>query len=160
MGGPQPFEVWLPPIAITLCMLVAIISLSLITQKLWWRRLFSQNAIHDRSNLFPEFSWLSYDDKVLIYKLNLFGNNPWGLIQLAWPALISMAFCPMTIFLYMPMVKMFWPPEYFDAIPDINNVIRGFLTPSGLVYAIAFGFAYQVISMFLKNHYFSTNIGF
>ena len=141
---------WLPPITIALSIFLTIMLLSILTQTLWWKSLFSRrNPIQDHSylkSLFPEFAWLSNDDKLLLYKLNLFGNNPWGLLRLAWPALLSMAFCPLTICLYMPIVKLFWPPQYFDVMPDINNVIQGFLMPSGLVYATAFGFAYQVFT--------------
>lgn len=70
-------------------------------------------------------------------------NQPLQLLWISLPSLLTMALCPATLFLYKPMINLFWPPEIYPTPPAINGVIGSFLTPAGLVYAIAFGFAFQ-----------------
>lgn len=71
-------------------------------------------------------------------------NSYKELLKIATPALLSLALCPATLYLYQPLVAMFWPRDKgFTAQPDINEAIACFLAPAGLVYATSFGFAFQ-----------------
>ncbi|XP_074651706.1 uncharacterized protein LOC141906357 [Tubulanus polymorphus] len=82
-------------------------------------------------------------DLEVINSLKTFYNVPSELLRIALPALISLALCPITLYLYPPLVRIFWPPSDFTRIPDINDAINCFLAPAGLVYATSFGFAFQ-----------------
>ena len=57
-------------------------------------------------------------------------------MKLGLPAAISMALCPITLFMSKPTVKFLWPPDKFKTLPDINQAIICFLMPSGMIYAI------------------------
>ncbi|XP_070573510.1 uncharacterized protein [Ptychodera flava] len=79
-----------------------------------------------------------------IDSLYSFFNQPVPLIIIALPALISLAFCPLVLFMYKPMVEFFWPASLFPSgPPNINEAISCFLAPAGLVYATSFGFSFQ-----------------
>ena len=81
-------------------------------------------------------------------------------MKIALPGLISLSFCPLTLYMLEPMVLFFWPPEWDIQMPEhINDAISAFLVPAGLVYAIAFGFALQDtieklkdVSNFISDH--------
>ena len=75
--------------------------------------------------------------------LSRFQNNFIQLIRLSLPMTLSIAFCPLALFFHGPVVEFFWPYVEFEAAPNINDALACYLVPAGLVYAIAFGFAYQ-----------------
>ena len=87
--------------------------------------------------------FLSADDIAIVEDLKCFQNTPWQLFKVSLPCTITLAFCPFTLFLADPVINYFWPSEIFPTRPRVNDVISCFLTPAGLVYAIAFGFAFQ-----------------
>ncbi|XP_076444357.1 uncharacterized protein LOC143282555 [Babylonia areolata] len=70
-------------------------------------------------------------------------NQPKELIRIAIPAVLSLALCPLTLYMFDPFRKLVWP-EYADR-PDINDAIACYLSPAGLVYATSFGFAFQQV---------------
>ena len=80
-------------------------------------------------------------DKEILDSMGSFNNRPLELLRIAGPALLSLALCPATLYLYQPFTKLFWPNR--AAAPDINEAIACFLAPAGLVYATSFGFAFQ-----------------
>ena len=82
-------------------------------------------------------------DKNILCDAKCFQNNPMALIKITMPCLISLGFCPLTLYLLEPMVNFFWPPPEYEIPEYINDAISAFLVPAGLVYAIAFGFALQ-----------------
>ena len=82
-------------------------------------------------------------DKEVLESLITFHNRPFELVKIATPALISLALCPFTLYLYAPIVDMFWPKDRYVVMPNINEAIACFLAPAGLVYATSFGFAFQ-----------------
>lgn len=84
--------------------------------------------------------FLTATDIEIVASLKTFYNKPKELLRIATPALISLALCPITIYLYEPLVEALWPTTTF---PDINDAIACFLSPAGLVYATSFGFAFQ-----------------
>ena len=86
---------------------------------------------------------LSEADKEAIDTFLCYFNQPYYLFMISMPAVISIIICPFALYLYEPLVTLFWPKSHFDVPPKINDVIACFLTPAGLVYAIAFGFAFQ-----------------
>ncbi|XP_074651705.1 uncharacterized protein LOC141906356 [Tubulanus polymorphus] len=82
-------------------------------------------------------------DLEVMNSLKTFYNTPHELLRIAIPALISLALCPLTLYLHPVLVKVFWPPSEFPELPNINDAIGCFLMPAGLVYATSFGFAFQ-----------------
>ncbi len=79
----------------------------------------------------------------VLFQVKCFQNNPAALMKICLPPLLSLAFCPVSLFLFDPMADFFWSPLKFEMPPKINDVISAFLVPAGLVYAISFGFALQ-----------------
>ena len=83
-------------------------------------------------------------DKEVLRTMGASTNSVPELLRIATPALLSLALCPGTLYLYEPLVNAFWPFEKgFQVPPDINEAIACFLAPAGLVYATCFGFAFQ-----------------
>ena len=128
--------------------------LSFATQPLWWSSGCCQKKKSQSSskvtvsgfgttNIDPSESFLGPCDHDTLFKFKVFQNNPIALFMLSLPAILSLAFCPATLYLAPVIVKHVWPPEVFPMRPNVNDAISCFLTPSGLVYAIAFGFAFQ-----------------
>lgn len=97
-----------------------------------------ENATDDIDDEF-----MSAFDKEVVQSMRSFTNRPSELIRVSSPALLSLALCPATLYLYQPLVTLFWPPDDFVAPPNINEAIACFLAPAGLVYATSFGFAFQ-----------------
>lgn len=79
----------------------------------------------------------------VLRKLDTFYNSPLELCIIALPALISLALCPLTLYLYTPFTAVMWPKELFSKPPNINEALGCFLSPAGLIYALMFGFAFQ-----------------
>ncbi|XP_030836217.1 uncharacterized protein LOC115922150 [Strongylocentrotus purpuratus] len=89
-------------------------------------------------------AFLSLSDIDTIHSMELFFNRPLPLCRIALPALLSLAFCPLVLFVYPAVARFFWPPDQFpEGTPVINDAIVCFLIPAGLVYATSFGFSYQ-----------------
>ena len=70
-------------------------------------------------------------------------NSVAELFRISLPAFLSLALCPVTLFMYEPLTTFFWPKDKFSSPPDISDAISCFLAPAGLVYATSFGFAFQ-----------------
>ena len=97
----------------------------------------------DTRNQEDEEEFLTEFDREVLGSLITFHNRPIELLKIASPALISLVLCPITLYMYIPLVNSFWPPDKFNAMPNINEAIACFLAPAGLVYATSFGFAFQ-----------------
>ena len=82
------------------------------------------------------------EDALIIHKFSMFQNNPMALLRIAAPALVSIAFCPVTIYI-QPKILDFFYPSFMGGRRDINDALALFLLPAGLVYAMAFAFALQ-----------------
>ncbi|XP_046350650.2 calphotin-like [Haliotis rufescens] len=82
-------------------------------------------------------------DIEVIGSLRTSHNRPLELIRIALPAVLSLALCPLTLYLYEPFTLFLWPKDQYATPPDINDAIACFLAPAGLVYATSFGFAFQ-----------------
>ncbi|XP_046572248.1 LOW QUALITY PROTEIN: cell wall protein DAN4-like [Haliotis rubra] len=82
-------------------------------------------------------------DIEVIDSLRTSHNRPQELIRIALPAVLSLALCPLTLYLYEPFTLFLWPKDQYATPPDINDAIACFLAPAGLVYATSFGFAFQ-----------------
>ena len=92
----------------------------------------------------PSSGFLTDRDHLIMRRFTAYQNQPQQLLKLAMPAYLSLIFCPLTLLMYGPLVRFFWPVSlYPNGPPNVNDVISCFLTPAGLVYAIAFGFAFQ-----------------
>ena len=87
--------------------------------------------------------FLTAFDQEVLASMGRFTNRPGELFRIASPALLSLALCPATLYLYIPLVGIFWPTETYATPPNINEAIACFLAPAGLVYATSFGFAFQ-----------------
>ena len=85
---------------------------------------------------------MNAEDRQTIFELKMFQNNPWALIKLSLPALVSIGACPITILAQPVMLEFFYPPFTGGRI-NTNDSLAVFLLPAGLVYAMAFGFALQ-----------------
>ncbi|KAJ8303890.1 hypothetical protein KUTeg_017473 [Tegillarca granosa] len=82
-------------------------------------------------------------DKEVFESLHSSSNLPMELIKICLPAVLSLALCPLTLYLYQPFTEFIWPKNEYAVPPDINDAIACFLAPAGLVYATSFGFAFQ-----------------
>ena len=109
----------------------------------------SPTPVHDVINLIltspiEKQPFFSEFDKEVARSLGKHLNSTRELLRIASPALLSLALCPATLYMYEPLVDVFWPAsDGFDSQPDINEAIACFLAPAGLVYATSFGFAFQ-----------------
>ncbi|XP_074651700.1 uncharacterized protein LOC141906352 [Tubulanus polymorphus] len=83
-----------------------------------------------------------FDREVITY-LDHFYNKPSELFHIALPGLVSLLLCPFALYLFDPLAKIFWPVHLYPKPPNINDAIACFLAPAGLVYAMAFGYAFQ-----------------
>ena len=102
------------------------------------------NTVFTRGNNTKEkLTFFTEQDQLAIANFESFQNRPRELLLLSLPCIICLTFCPATILLYQPIVDLYWPKDQFAEPPKVNDVIASFLTPAGLVYAIAFGFAFQ-----------------
>ncbi|XP_022097094.1 LOW QUALITY PROTEIN: uncharacterized protein LOC110982762 [Acanthaster planci] len=150
---PSAMEVILPPFGL-ICVIV--FGLSYLALRTELRR----RANHDRRvrdlylsqssmkilKSFPKESraFLEKEDIDILDSMQTFFNRPLGLCRIAMPGLLSLAFCPLVLFIYTPVTQFFWPADRFPrGQPNINEVIACFLAPAGLVYATSFGFSYQ-----------------
>ena len=59
---------------------------------------------------------------------------------------MSLAFCPITLYTYQPLVETFWLNQNPSMVarPNVNEAILCFLMPAGIVYATFFGFAVEI----------------
>ena len=125
---------------------------SIATQPLWWKNVFCAKrktaifGIISQSNISinggKQVPLLSADDIQHLAAFRRFQNSPLPLFKLALPCLLSVIFCPATLYSAPLLVNFLYPKEH-GGMPVINDVIQAFLMPAGLVYAIAFGFALQ-----------------
>ncbi len=88
-------------------------------------------------------TFLTSNDLAVLHKFQIHFNRPKPLLVILLPSVLTLGFCPATLFMRSVMVNGFWPPDIFAMPPNINDSISSFLVPAGLVYAIAFGFAFQ-----------------
>ena len=97
----------------------------------------------------------AFDREVLDSLLSSY-NRPAELFRIALPAMLSLALCPLTLYMYVPFTTFIWPPEEYPVAPNINDAIACFLAPAGLVYATSFGFAFQ--QALSKQHHILTKV--
>ena len=125
--------------------------LSCWSQRKWWsKRFFGPEYLEGQSadnssttKPVRKESFLTDKEKSFINLFLEHFNQPLNLLVMGFPALVSLALLPIFFFLYPTMVACFWPTELFAVPPKVNDAISCFLMPAGLVYAIAFGFAFQ-----------------
>ncbi|XP_072018552.1 uncharacterized protein [Amphiura filiformis] len=158
---PSPAAVLLPPI---LLIAVIIAGLVFLVIQSWIRRKALQKHVRetylaqgsvklhkhpqqiDLEQVIDKDAFLSIKDMRVVKMMHTNCNRPWQLFLIAWPALASLAFCPMVLLMYPVLVEIFWPKDQFpNGPPNINDAIACFLTPAGLVYATSFGFSYQSV---------------
>ena len=154
--------------------------LSIRTQPLWWKnRLQLLAASRERSRIAPCIEKIRHGKVTLhdaqrdiavkckgrsltkdclmdtadlrtVQEFKEFPNGPKGLLGVMVPAAVSLALCPVTLYLYRPLMKLFWPPDGIplgdDADEVVNSIVYSFLIPSGLIYATTFGFAFQEVA--------------
>ena len=58
------------------------------------------------------------------------------------PAILTLLFCPAILYTKEPLMKWFFPDGQVGE--NLNDALSVFLAPSGLVYALTFGFSYQI----------------
>ena len=107
-----------------------------------WNPSVEENSSEMGSHEVTTQTFFSPSDLQLLCKAKCFQQNPIALMRIALPTLISLAFCPLSLYMLGSMITFFWP-ETMEFTPKINEVVSAFLVPAGLVYAIAFGFALQ-----------------
>lgn len=113
--------------------------------KRWTQQpLAEPNAVgvsEDDENLYVNgVSFYSAFDLEVLHFWGSFHNRPLTLLRIFLPAFFTILLCPATIFMYQPLVEVFWTNR---ARPPVNDAIACFLLPAGLVYATIFGFAFQ-----------------
>ncbi|XP_069114229.1 uncharacterized protein [Argopecten irradians] len=89
--------------------------------------------------------FLTDKDLEVVEYFTCFQNSAKELFRICLPSALTLGFCPLTLLLYSPMVRAIWPPDIYDVTPNINEAIACFLVPSGMVYAVSFGFAFQQV---------------
>ena len=102
----------------------------------------SRKSTTDDRNTDSAEGLYTYDDAETIHNFSIFQNNPLSLLKIATPALISIALCPLTIYIQPKMLEFFYP-DFMGGRRNINDSVSIFLLPAGLVYAMAFAFALQ-----------------
>ena len=75
--------------------------------------------------------------------MDVYYNQPKQLLFICVPALISLMFTALIMFLFEPLVGCLWPNNSGQRPASINAAITCFLSPAGLVYALSFGFTFQ-----------------
>lgn len=65
--------------------------------------------------------FLSKFDMEVIRSMYCYHNRPKELLRISFPALISLSLCPFTLYLYQPLIDIFWPKKSFATPPDINE---------------------------------------
>ncbi|XP_038067806.1 uncharacterized protein LOC119737482 [Patiria miniata] len=69
-------------------------------------------------------AFLEEEDIDILDSMQSFFNRPLGLCRIAMPGLLSLAFCPLVLFIYAPVAEFFWPADLFPGgQPNINEVI-------------------------------------
>ncbi len=135
---------------------------SCTTQPGWWKELCiyklhkylpDDNVVADSStenntgkhgtSLHESHKFLTSNDRAVLHNFQIHFNRPLPLLLISLPSLLTLAFCPVALLLHPMLVDGFWPPDIFPEPPNVNDVISSFLVPAGLIYAIAFGFAFQ-----------------
>ncbi|XP_013402262.1 uncharacterized protein LOC106167610 [Lingula anatina] len=87
-----------------------------------------------------------FDDEVQKC-LRKYPNHPFELAKVSGPCIVSLAFCPFTLYSHGFLLESFWQSLGVNVETlNINDAIQCFLTPSGLVYAIMFGFVFQFVA--------------
>ncbi|XP_013393153.1 uncharacterized protein LOC106160646 [Lingula anatina] len=95
-----------------------------------------------------EVEFLSPFDKEIKRAMMHSINSPTGLLKVALPCAITMACCPLFLSLQPWLIYVLWTDLGVDVKSlNVNDAIRSFLTPSGLVYAIMFGFVFQSVAL-------------
>ena len=141
---------------ITFCFVSASIIWSMIKQpKYWWQDFRKTRSFIEakkakakaknpklHENASEPTPLFSLDQLRIIDKFRQFQNNPWSLLKVCIPCLLSVGLCPIAIFLVPTMWDYFFP---FDDTrkANINGTLSPFLLPSSLVYSLAWGFALQ-----------------
>lgn len=153
--SPNPWEIVFPPVFIVTMCMMGLVVLSCRTQSLWWKNKLpskKKSAVQSAgpvpmiavdSDESATVAFLTTKEEDILVQFAMYPNRPLILFKIAMPALLSMALCPFSLYMYMPMVNYFWPPSKHSEVPEVNDAIQAFLTPAGLVYAIGFGFAFQ-----------------
>ena len=59
-------------------------------------------------------------DQILLNDIKSFQNNPFAMLKPVFPALASGPLGPAALFTDHPTVQFLWPPDQFQALPDIN----------------------------------------
>ncbi len=103
----------------------------------------AKNSTGESIPLDEHHIFLTSNDHAVLHHFQIHFNRPWSLLVIALPPICTLVLCPVMLFLHPLLVHGFWPPDVFPETPNVNDVISSFLVPSGLVYAIAFGFAFQ-----------------
>ena len=139
-------------------MVSALQLVSFFKQKLWWKTQCTCPTSHTKDTeapstdmMCPEIpagsnkagSFLNSQDLCVLHRFSMFSNRPFPMLMLTLPAVVAITLCPLTLACFIPLVTSLWPPDQHPVIPNVNKAIACFLMPSGLIYAISFGFAYQ-----------------
>ena len=82
-----------------------------------------------------------YDLDVLRH-LYSFHNSALELALISLPSILSLCLCPLTLQSRDEISEFFWPNT---TQPAVNEAVACFLAPSGMVYAVSFGFAFQQV---------------
>ncbi|KAK6174510.1 hypothetical protein SNE40_017773 [Patella caerulea] len=153
---PNVYEIVVPPLICLAAAIIGLILLFCVTKKRCCCRKVPNVTGHsavahlDSAAIKTKLngdtrSFLSQFDQNVLESLDLFVNQPKELFLIALPCFLSLAFCPLTLFLHIPILNLFWPEELFQPTPNTNDGIACFLVPAGMVYAISFGFAFQQV---------------
>lgn len=81
-------------------------------------------------------------DREVLECIKCYYNQPKRLLRICLPAFISLFLTGAIMLVYQPLASCLWPAT---AKPDINTAITCFLSPAGLVYALSFGFTFQMV---------------
>ncbi|XP_033120186.1 uncharacterized protein LOC117119461 [Anneissia japonica] len=146
-----PAAILIPPLSLIFVVISALLFLMVgakISQyKLRKERQREEKNLNVGNNLFVDnirrLGFLSASDYDAMDGLRRHYNQPLALVLIALPAIMSLAFCPLILFIRSPLIAMFWGDS--NSMPNINDAIACFLAPAGLVYAVSFGFTFQSV---------------
>lgn len=100
---------------------------------------FGSNVVlvKERRSSYPK------EEDLIIQNFRVYQNKLTELIHIIIPPVLSMIFCPFTLFIYSYLTDYLWPT--YDTSPNVNDAIGCFLVPAGMVYAITFATAAEQV---------------
>lgn len=135
-GEPTTEEIIVTPVAITILGVICFLILWLVTRCQY--RKYRANKVANfgsRALIIVKGKDDSEEDRI-VQNFRTYQNKLSELLIITIPPVLSMIFCPLTLFIHGYLTDYLWPS--YASFPNVNDAIGCFLVPAGMVYAITF----------------------